>query len=271
MHFKKWQKNLQHHFLKTKKGEISYYKAKEFSSGKPLAILFHGFSGNYYGMIFLGYELTEHTNIIICDLPNHGKSGFMQINSLHELQDIGSEIIETLSQKYNTSKSPVVILTHSYSCYMIPDNLKNAKIMMICPVYEPSNSFVKTMHWSIKSKCFMFLTSTVLLAPLRLVVVQKYWTINSIKNSVENLFHSVNSLQQTWAQQKMINISFEAIKNRVKNTKVFFITGNKDIMIAKNSRESNSPQAKILKGGHILPIENPKAISEVVVDLIKTS
>ena len=53
MNLKTWRKNLQHNFIKIGKNKISTYQ--DFTPNKQIAVLFHGFGGNNFGLTPLAF------------------------------------------------------------------------------------------------------------------------------------------------------------------------------------------------------------------------
>ena len=141
MNLQTWRKNLQHKFIQVGENQISIYKS--IQENKPIAVLLHGFGGNYFGLTPLGFELTKEYSIIICDLPAHGKSSLNSFQDIHTYRKFYQNLIFKLKKNGDVK----LILAHSFSCYLVSDTKISKEIptIIINPVFEPNNSFLAGM------------------------------------------------------------------------------------------------------------------------------
>ena len=138
MNLKSWRRKLKNEFIDIDGNKISIYKNLEES--KPIAVLFHGFGGNYFGLTPLGFELSKKYSIIICELPAHGKSS---LNTFQNI-DIFRIFYQKMISKLSNFGGIHLIVGHSFSSYFVSDDEISKKIptIIINPVFEPSDSFL---------------------------------------------------------------------------------------------------------------------------------
>ena len=208
-----WNRLLKHKYISVNNISISTYSKIE--KNKPLAVFFHGFGGNYFGLTPLAYELSCKYSILIVELPSHGKSSIANLNHTILLNTFYISLIITIKKEFTDPKIPTVL---------------------ICPVHTPSSSFLKGMLLSQKSSLFMVLSNIPILSPFKALFLQKRWSLQAFINIFENIFYCQNSIKQLLSQQNLIDIALKKdifFNNYVK----LVINGKSDNTIDKNRKE----------------------------------
>ena len=271
MNLRDWRKNLKHIFINIDKNKISTYQ--NIQKNKPTAVLFHGFGGNYFGLTPLGFELSKKYSIIICELPAHGKSSLETFEKIEDFQKFYTKLINKLN-KHNTID---LIVAHSFSCYFVSDPEISKKIptVIINPVFSPSPSFLAGMKACSNSKTIMVLSNLPVFSPLKVALIQKKWSLEAIKNVFQNMFFCQHSPKRLLSQKKNISIALNANNFSDKNfVKIAFIGKNDSTVepFCEKRFKEIFPKAisKVVpKTGHLLPMENPKDIAEIILKTIK--
>lgn len=271
MNLQTWRKNLQHQFIQVGENQISVYK--NIQEDKPIAVLLHGFGGNYFGLTPLGFELAKEYSIIICDLPAHGKSSLNSFQNIYDYRKFYQNLIFKLKKNGDIK----LILAHSFSCYLVSDTKISKEIptIIINPVFEPNNSFLAGMKISQKSKLLMISSNFPFFSPFKALALQKTWSLEASKNIYQNMFACQNSARKLLAQKKTIPIALD--DNVFRNTSYIkmAIIGEKDSTVkpfceAKFRKLFPKSDFRIIEeSGHLLPMEKPRQIAEIIFKNIK--
>ncbi len=262
-----WNRLLKHKYISVNNISISTYS--EIEKNKPLAVFFHGFGGNYFGLTPLAHELSCKYSILIVELPSHGKSSIANLDHTILLNAFYISLINIIKKEF---EEPKIIIAHSFGCFIAKNNVISKKIptVLICPVYTPSSSFLKGMFLSQKSSLFMVLSNIPILSPFKALFLQRRWSLQAFINIFENIFYCQNSIKQLLSQQNLIDIALKKdifFNNYVK----LVINGKSDNTIDKNKKELSKKLFKHanivdLKGGHLLPMESPKEIAKTIIN-----
>ena len=262
-----WNRLLKHKYISVNNISISTYSKIE--KNKPLAVFFHGFGGNYFGLTSLAHELSCKYSILIVELPSHGKSSIANLDHTILLNAFYISLIKIIKKEF---EEPKIIIAHSFGCFIAKNNVISKKIptVLICPVYAPSSSFLKGMFLSQKSSLFMVLSNMPILSPFKALFLQRRWSLQAFINIFENIFYCQNSIKQLLSQQNLIDIALKKdifFNNYVK----LVINGKSDNTIDKNKKELSKKLFKHanivdLKGGHLLPMESPKEIAKTIIN-----
>lgn len=95
-------------------------------------LLVHGGGGDFHGMIPLAYELRRSANIVLVDLPSHGRSEIVKPLNLEKLQRWSRQLLPSL-QRHGLMIDMVV--AHSFGC--VPASHMNCqKVWYINPPLE---------------------------------------------------------------------------------------------------------------------------------------
>ena len=128
--------------LKREFREINGVKTAIFSTSfrenRKTILLVHGINGSHFGLEFLAKNLAETFNLILIDLPGHGKSSLPDNPEHFALDDLRTwfeELVESLSL------SQINIVAHSFGCYALTPKLsRKYKTIFICPVPSAKKS-----------------------------------------------------------------------------------------------------------------------------------
>ena len=271
MNLKTWRKNLNHNFIKIGKNKISIYKNLE--KNKQIAVLFHGFGGNYFGLTPLAFEISKKYSIIICELPAHGKSSLNTFQNIQDFQKFYQKLILKLEEFGEIG----LIAAHSFSSYFVSDAKISKKIptIIINPVFEPSDSFLAGMKALHKSNFLMIFSNLPIFSPFKAATLQKTWSREANKNIYQNMFFCQNSFKKLLAQKTTIPIALDKKVFKNKNYIKIAIIGEEDSTVKEFNKEKFQmlfPESDfyILKNsGHLSPMEKPQEIAKIIFENIK--
>ena len=271
MNLKTWRKNLQHNFIKIGKNKISTYQ--DFTPNKQIAVLFHGFGGNYFGLTPLAFELSKKYSIIICELPAHGKSSLNTFQNIQDFQKFYQKLISKLEEFGEID----LIVGHSFSSYFVSDAKISKKIptVIINPVFEPSDSFLAGMKALHKSDFLMIFSNLSIFSPFKAAILQKTWSQEANKNIYQNMFFCQNSFKKLLAQKITIPIALDKKVFENENYIKIAIIGDEDSTVKTFEKEKFQmlfPKSDfyILKNsGHLSPMEKPQEIAKIIFENIK--
>ena len=266
MNLKTWRKNLNHNFIKIGKNKISIYKNLE--KNKQIAVLFHGFGGNYFGLTPLAFELSKKYSIIICELPAHGKSSLNTFQNIQDFQKFYQKLISKLEECGEID----LIVSHSFSSYFVSDAKISKKIptVIINPV-----SFLAGMKALHKSDFLMIFSNLSIFSPFKAAILQKTWSREANKNIYQNMFFCQNSFKKLLAQKITIPIALDKKVFENKNYIKIAIIGEEDSTVKEFNKEKFQmffPESDfyILKNsGHISLMEKPQEIAKIIFENIK--
>ena len=121
----------------------------------------------------------------------------------------------------------------------------------------------------------MVLSNLPIFSPLKVALIQKKWSLEAIKNVFQNMFFCQHSPKRLLSQKKNIPIALNANNFSDKNfVKIAFIGKNDSTVepFCEKRFKEIFPKAipKVVpKTGHLLPMENPKDIAEIILKTIK--
>lgn len=271
MNLKSWRRKLKNEFIDIDGNKISIYKNLEES--KPIAVLFHGFGGNYFGLTPLGFELSKKYSIIICELPAHGKSS---LNTFQNI-DIFRIFYQKMISKLSNFGEIHLIVGHSFSSYFVSDDEISKKIptIIINPVFEPSDSFLAGMKLLNKSRFLMIFSNLPVFSPFKAATLQKTWSLEANKNIYQNMFLCQNSAKNLLAQKSTIPIALDKKVFETENYIKIAIIGDKDGTVQPFNEEEfrkNFPKSDfhiLENSGHLSPMEKPREIAKIIFENIK--
>ena len=264
---KRWQQELTQEMLDVGSYHISLYHHLE--DQKPIAVLIHGFGGNYFGVTPLGYELSQVYDIIICELPAHGKSRLDTFASVKACHQFYYDLIHQLKD-YGEIQ---LVVGHSFGCYLVSESRVSREIptIMVNPVFDPKSSFIKASKLSQRSNITMTLCNLSLLSPIRALFLEKVYSQEAICNISKNTLLCRNSLKQLWKQRTMIFISLSKQAFSKGNSACLAIVGQKDNLshtfdLSLFKRCFPKTEVVDLPGGHLLPLESPQETAQAILD-----
>ena len=134
-----FSRTLQIQFLQINGVKTAFYtnfSDSSFCENFPTLLLVHGINGSHFGLEFLAGNLAKDFNLILVDLPGHGKSDigeFSKDPSISNLRTWFSVVVE-FSRKL-ARNTYFGIISHSFGCYAIsPEISRKYPVIFICPV-----------------------------------------------------------------------------------------------------------------------------------------
>ncbi len=115
--YDQWLSGFQNQTLEVADISTAVYSAPSMTDERQTVLLIHGVSGNFYGLVPLAYELRNRFNIVLVDLPSHGRSQNLS-EDIQEKLDVWSEnLVGSLGEAGIRVDS---VLAHSFGCYLAP-------------------------------------------------------------------------------------------------------------------------------------------------------
>ncbi len=264
-------------YFRSMQSFVHYKNSKVYYSvsGKgPAVVLLHGFLENSSMWLFISDRLSKNHNVINIDLLGHGKSEC--IGYVHTMEDIAHTVKEVLKQLH---LNKVTIIGHSLGGYV-------------------ALAFAEYYSDSINGLCLLNSTAQAdsedrkkIRARAIQMAKQNYTALVSM--SISNLF---TSKSRTLFSKEIEELRTEALetplqgylatiegmilrKNREtilkKIPKRLHIIGENDPIldyntILKEAQRTETPVTK-LTSGHMSYIEDKEALTEVLIDFLKTN
>lgn len=233
-------------------------------------VFVHGISGDRHGLVPLLARLADTYNCILVELPGHGSSDFLPLRSSRDLQEWWRQATQQIEQRYG---SIVVMVAHSFGCLAFSRAIDCQKIM-INPVPEPAEQYARYARVMRRLAPFIGLIYNLRwFVWLRSAVLIKNRTLESRRNVRWVSKLSKPSFQQFIYQSRltaMLSDSFGVPRSYSDINLV--IVGISDTSARQRDtldfRKVFGPDSELLflRGGHLLPIEDPARVSEVIAD-----
>lgn len=237
----------------------------------PTVLLVHGITGDHNGLIPLARELHSTCNIILVELPGHGKSQMQDMRSTHAFQAWFDHTFEALS----AAEGPIAwVIAHSFGCSAVI-NSKHAKIILMCPVPTPSSLYSQYARIIMQLAPFWALFySWRLFVLLRGQTLRKIGTRRARQVVRWVGLQSRATYQQVIYQARLVDIildpkAYKQVSDHVK----LVICGLEDTTAKqRDSAELGAvfgrTPVEYLRGGHLLPIESPERTAHQILEIL---
>lgn len=238
-------------------------------ASKPLVLLVHGYSGNYFGLSFLTRELLGQWRVVLAELPSHGASEIVTMDQLTQIHAWYRQLVENVEAEFGEIS---LVVGHSYGCYVVAESAISRRIptVLMNPLFKPTEIYLKMAKLSINSRLMNLVQNFWLISPFKALVLWKHRSLPALKNVLQDSVHAQGGYKRGCAQGQMLNVIFE--KELFRPEKSCFrlvILGELDDFNQEFEDwevVESFGQAKIatLPGGHLMPIELPRSVAEVI-------
>lgn len=231
----------------------------------------HGISGDYHGLVPLGYEMRTSTNCVFVDLPGHGRTAIPKWHSIAAHRSWFKQLLQTLADEGFEIDH---IVAHSFGCIVLDEDINIKEATLLNPVPRARTAFkkyAKTMYvlrWPLS--LFYNLYPLALSRGLALnknrskeSIARIHWlTRQTVTCGPQFRYHTLVSL-------KTLPISALTSFRRPLAARTTVVIGLDDTMSEELDTfelEKIFGESKILflKGGHLLPIESPSYVADTI-------
>lgn len=228
--------------------------------------MIHGIGGSLYGLVPLAYALRHDFSLILIDLPCHGRSENISWRSYEELSHWSHDLVDTLEQE---SVPIQCIIAHSWGATLVTQELCARKsVIFINPqlrVARFTQAYQKVISLIPQLTARLYYTS--FLSRLREKAVRFDYSQDANK-----IIDWLESKPLSRPDQIRAQINLGAIRpsadELIRFKPYMVIVGVDDVMRMRDLQEGFAESIiKELPGGHLLPIETPERVAELVSNL----
>lgn len=239
--------------------------------GRPTMLLVHGITGDHNGLVPLVRELSKMYNCLIIELPGHGGTDMVRLSNAGMLQKWFTDARSLIESEI---RGIDIVCAHSFGCTAVvgPGNYAhNKRTILLNPVPHPSGVYAEYARvimrfagfWALfyNFRVFIFLRSIAL-------VKANTWTARGNVGWVSK--YSRPTYRQIIYQARLVDIILDASAyGYVKDRMDLVVCGLDDTTAdQRDSLELEKVFGKspvlFLKGGHLLPIESPTRVAELI-------
>lgn len=241
-------------------------------SDKPLLVLVHGISGDYSGLVPLAAELSDNYRLAIVDLPGHGKSSVIRLPDASSLQRWFDGVLEKIKKDIG---KPEYIIAHSFGCSAVASKatLDNHKVILLNPVPTPSEMYSRYARVIMRSaSLWAYIYNWRFLIYLRGTALIKNHSRDAKRRVYWVGTQSRPSYTQTVFQAGLVDMILDgSAYQHASSGKVELVVCG---MFDTTARQRDSLDMKevfgstnvvFLRGGHLLPIEDPGRVAKVLL------
>lgn len=258
--------------VKIKNGhEISLWCTEP--SKKPLLLLVHGISGDHVGLVPLAAELARHYRIALIDLPGHGGSEQMPLPSARVLQEWFDTALELVEEQLG---AVTAVCAHSFGCSAVVGDrlLAKKKVILLNPVPTPSGMYASYSRLIMDSAHFWAHIYNwppfVLLRGMTLAKVPSREALRRVRWAG---IYSRPSFDQIIFQASLVDMILDgsAYEHAGRGRVALVVCGMYDTTARQRDTLDmeavfGSSKSVFLRGGHLLPIESPSRVAELIRD-----
>ncbi len=240
---------------------------------RPTVLLIHGITGDHFGLVPLVERLAVDYNCIIAELPGHGGSQPLVFDDACALQ-------EWFDDLYTVIEASIIdidiICAHSFGCIaVVGGHARTAKTVLLNPVPWPSSMYSQyarlIMRFAGFWAAFYNMRAFIFLRSMTLAKIKTYDARRRIGYVAK---YSRPTYKQVVYQAKLVDIILDnKAYIHVKDSVDLIVCGSDDT--TAQQRDSGELQAifgsspiVFLSGGHLLPIESPQRIAQLVREIV---
>jgi pimeloyl-ACP methyl ester carboxylesterase len=270
---------------KIRVGEISinYAETKTNKNNEQTIVCIHGWTNNWMGFIPLGMELMKKYRVIFLDLPGYGDSDRLSKYSVKILAEYVDKFIDELKLKN------FYILGHSMGTFIVSEFLKNhpdkAKAaILIAAVVKNGN---KERGMKVTEKFYNFVGKKKRLETVVKKVVEKNWYayltskyVNMYKFDKEIIKNYGTIGRKKASKEAYVQMGADIARQKIEEMivgnqrPILFIFGKHDKLCNCGQTKKaltglgNYQFAEIEEAGHIVTVEKPKEVAEVIEEFV---
>lgn len=243
----------------------------EIVNDRPTMLLVHGITGDHNGLVPLVRELSQTYNCLILELPGHGGTDMVRLSSAGMLQKWFTDVRALIETDIHIVD---IICAHSFGCAAVvgPSNHAHGKrTILLNPVPHPSGIYAEYAQIIMRYAAFWALFYNFrLFIFLRSITLVKANTWSARRNVGWVSKYSRPTYRQIVYQARLVDIILDvSAYGYVKDRMDLVICGLDDTTAdQRDSLELEKVFGKspvlFLKGGHLLPIESPARVAELI-------
>lgn len=244
-------------------------------SDKPFILLVHGISGDHVGLVALAIELTKTHRVAIVDLPGHGKSSAIPLPNAASLQLWFERTLIAIEREI----SPVAaICAHSFGCSAVlgKDIVVTRKIVLLNPVPNTSEMYERYSRMIMNSAHFWaHIYNWRLFILLRGMTLAKLRTREAMRRIRWVGWNSRATYAQIVYQAGLVDMILDgsAYASAKGGDIDLVVCGMFDTTAAQRDSLDmqtvfGSTHIVFLRGGHLLPIESPERVANLIREVM---
>jgi pimeloyl-ACP methyl ester carboxylesterase len=238
---------------------------------RPTMLLVHGITGDHFGLVPLAYELSKDYNCLVIELAGHGASEELKFEDADDLQAWFVEAHDEINRQIATIDS---VCAHSFGCMAVvgkSNAARTTKTVLLNPVPHPSGIYRQYAHMIVGFSSFWALFYNLrVFVFLRGLTLAKVNTREARKRVGWVSKYSRPSYRQVIYQAKLVDIILDTTAYAdVKDKMSLIVCGLEDTLA--DQRDSleleavfGNSQVMYLRGGHLLPIESPERVAQLL-------
>ncbi len=242
---------------------------------KPLLVLVHGINGNHFGLVPLAAELSEEYQIVIVELPGHGNSDFVELPSAHALQKWFKKTLAQIEASYDMVAT---VCAHSFGCSAVLDEqvLKTREVLLLNPVPVPSELYIRYSRMIMDSAHFWaHIYNWRVFIFMRGLVLAKTHGREAMRRVRWVGWQAQPTYQQIVYQAGLVDIILDksAYEHTATGDVALVVCGMADTTASQRDfldmkTVFDGTRTVFLSGGHLLPIESPARVAEVIREAV---
>ncbi len=244
-------------------------------SDKPLILLVHGISGDHMGLVPLAKELANDYRVALLDLPGHGKTDAISLPDAKTLQRWFDATITRIEKEIGIVSA---IAAHSFGCSAVlsKHTVTHRSVILLNPVPTPSGAYATYARIIMDSAHFWaHIYNWTPFVLLRGMTLAKITTRDALRRIRWTGLHSRPSFDQSIFQAGLVDMILDgSAYDSTKNSHVKLVVCGMYDTIARE-RDSldmetvfGSSRAVFLRGGHLVPIETPDRVAELIREVM---
>ncbi len=251
-------------------GKVTTAWATE-KSDKPIAVMVHGIGGDHSGLIPLAVELADAYRLVIVDLPGHGKTDAVRLPDAVSLRRWFEGVLSKVRKEIG---KPTLVVGHSFGCSAVIGQsvLKKYKVVLLNPVPTPSDMYARYARIIMRSASFWaYIYNWRFFIYLRGRALIKVHTRAARRRVRWVGMRSKPTYTQTVFQAGLVDMILDgsAYQYAKHGEAVLVMCGLYDTTAKERDYLEmcavfGDTKVVFLKGGHLLPIESPDRVAEVL-------
>ena len=247
------------------------YSEKHFKSEESKwLVLLHGFAGSVGMWKRQTDKLKEHFNLLIIDLPGHGKSkGYLHKNKIKSFSQVGEMIVDKMKEE-GVLKATFLCLSLGSMVFagILKTHPEVVEGAVLCGAVAGVNPIV-TLAINIAVRFIRFIPYMTLMKVCSFAILPK----KSHKRIRKLFIFSAKRLKalefKAWCKLSVKDLKILKQLNNVKD-KILFISGDEDYMFLsgvknKVSKLFNSNLKVIDKCGHVCNIQKYEEVNDIIL------
>lgn len=244
-------------------------------SDKPLLMLIHGISGDHMGLVPLAAELLPNYRIALIDLPGHGKSDAIDLPDAATLQGWFDLVVRKVEKEIGSADA---IIAHSFGCSAVlsRQTLTKRRVILLNPVPTPSSMYASYARLIMDSAHFWaHIYNWPPFVLLRGMTLTKVPTRDAFRRVRWAGMNSRPTFDQVIFQSGLVDMILDGSPyDHTRQGDVnLIVCGMYDTTARQRDTLEmeavfGSSRVVFLRGGHLVPIETPDRVAELIREVM---